>query len=463
MPSSDRVPGPVPGIHMAPEYVEAIGRLAYVWGWPMVSQINRRTALTAVSEPGLRGGALPNAPAGQVCMMTDYIPADQRFVACTNQDVAYGMGYGRLDQEPAVLQLPDFGDRFWVAAAWDHRSDSFADLGKQYGTKPGFYLFTGPNWHGDIPAGITGVFRSPTGLAAFCPRLFLNDTDEDRAAILPVISQVMMYPLSQYDGQMKTKDWTAVPTFPVPGEAGSAEIHWVVPEKFFDELPAVLASVPPLPGEESLYALIGAVLDAAKSDPQVKQTLDATAVAAERDLITPLLQWRLNGPPAGNGWYSPRNNARFGTDYLTRTAIARSNMYENTPEETKYIFTDTATDGTPLDGTSLYAITFPAGQLPPVHGFWSLTLYNEFHFYNPNPHGRYSLGTKNTTLHYGQDWSLTLYAGAASPGPDKETNWLPAPEGPFSLYIRGYWPQQAMIDASWLPPAVTRISRPATS
>jgi hypothetical protein len=368
---------------------------------------------------------------------------------------------GHLDQEAVVLQVPDLGDRFWVAAGWDHRSDSFTRLGKQYGTKPGFYLLAGPDWHSAVPDGISEVFRSPTGLAAFCPRLFLNDTDEDRAALQPVLNQVVMYPLSQYDGTMKTKDWKAVPVFPVPEGAGDGEIHWVEPEKFFDQLPAVLETVPPLPGEQSLYALIGSVLDAAESDPQVKKTLTETAVAAERDLITPLLQWRLNGPPAGNGWHSPRNNSRFGTDYLTRTALARSNMYENTPEETKYVFTDTATDGTQLDGNNLYAITFPAGQLPPVHGFWSLTLYNEYHFFHVNQLGRYSLGTKSTSLRHDPDGSLTLYAGQTSPGPDQEPNWLPAPGSHFSLYIRGYWPQEAMLDGTWQPPTVTIASQTA--
>jgi len=456
MTAPDSVPGPVPGTEMTPWYVQTVGRLAYVWGWPMVSQLNRRMALTSVPEPGLRGGVLPNAPAGQVCMLTDYIPASQRFVACTNQDVAYGMGFGKLDEEPAVLQLPDFGGRFWVAAAWDARTDSFADLGMQYGTKPGFYLMAGPNWDGQAPDGITQVFRSPTELAAFCPRLFLNDTAEDRQAILPALGQVMMYPLSQFDGTMKTTDWTAVPSYPVPaGTTGGAEIRWVDPGRFFDQLPAVLDTVPPLPGEEALYQLIRTVLDAAAADPAVKQTLTDTAVAAERDLISSLLQWRLNGPPAGNGWFSPVNNARFGTDYMTRTAIARSNMYENTPEETKYVFTDNDTSGDPLDGSRPYTITFPAGQLPPVNGFWSLTLYNEHHFYNVNPLGRYSLGTKNTGLQANDDGSLTLYAGAQSPGAGKESNWLPAPAGPFSLYIRGYWPKDDMLDGTWQPPAIT--------
>jgi hypothetical protein len=196
------------------------------------------------------------------------------------------------------------------------------------------------------------------------------------------------------------------------------------------------------------------VLSAADSDPALKQTLIDTAVEAERDMITPLLQWRLNGPPAGNGWYSPTNNSQFGTDYLTRTAIARSNMYENTPVETKYIFTDTDATGKQLDGNSLYTITFEAGELPPVNGFWSLTLYNEHHFYNVNPLGRYSLGTKSPDLKTNDDGSLTLYAGATPSDEDKQSNWLPAPAAPFSLYIRGYWPKADMIDGSWTPPTI---------
>ena len=84
------------------------------------------------------------------------------------------------------------------------------------------------------------------------------------------------------------------------------------------------------------------------------------------------------------------------------------------------------------------AITFPKGQTPPVQGFWSLTLYNEHHFFAPNALNRFSLGTKNKGLRYNADGSLTLYAGVASPGKDKESNWLPAPDGTFSLYIRCY-------------------------
>ena len=125
------------------------------------------------------------------------------------------------------------------------------------------------------------------------------------------------------------------------------------PETYFNELPAVMKQVPPLPGEESLYKWISSVLEAAEKDPAVMQTLKETAVAADA-MITQYLQWRYNGRAAGNGWNSPVNNAKWGTDYLNRTATARSNIYENRPEETKYIYTDNDSSGQQLDGQNTY-------------------------------------------------------------------------------------------------------------
>jgi len=268
---------------LSKEYVQMVGRFGYLWGWTMVNSFNRRTAMASVPEPGLRGGILPNAPLGQVCMLTDYISSEQRFVTCSNQDVVYGFGFCALDESPVVYQVPDFGDRFWVYAAWDARTDSFAELGKQYGTKPGFYLLVGPNWNGKVPDGITATFRSPTELAALCPRVFMDDTAEDRQAIQPIVNQVMAYPLSQFDGKMKTKDWKKVPNFPAPATQGAGEIVWVNPETFFDQLPEILSKVPPLSGEETAYTLIRSLLDAAAKDPQVKQALKETAVASDKE------------------------------------------------------------------------------------------------------------------------------------------------------------------------------------
>jgi hypothetical protein len=110
--------------------------------------------------------------------------------------------------------------------------------------------------------------------------------------------------------------------------------------------------------------------------------------------------------------------------------------------------------GQKLEGSKTYAVTFAKGQEPPVNGFWSLTLYNDKHLFHPNTLRRYSLGTKNVSLKRNSDGSLTLYAGAKSPGKERESNWLPAPDGQFSLYIRAYWGMQGILDGSWKPPAV---------
>jgi hypothetical protein len=315
----------------------------------------------------------------------------------------------------------------------------------------------GPDWKGEKPAGITAVVRSSTSSAFAAPRIFMDDTAEDHAAIQSVLNQVVFYPLSEFDGKMKTKDWSKLPIFPAPKSGGKGETKWVNPETFFDELPAVMNQVPPLPGEEALYTWIGSVLEASAKDPEIKKTLKEAAVVAERELITPFFQWRNNGRPAGNGWNSPVNNAKWGTDYLNRTATAKSNMYDNRPEETKYIYTDNDSQGKQLIGQNSYAITFATGQVPPVKGFWSLTLYNDVHLFHPNALKRQSLGTKNKTLKYDADGSLTIYAGAKSPGKDKESNWLPAPNGTFSLYIRTYWADKAILDGTWQPPKIVQV------
>ena len=451
------VPGPASGTAMTREYVQMVGRMAYVWGWPMVNMGNRSTAFSKLPEPGLIGGILPAAFNGAT-MLTDYVNPDQRAVACPNQDVAYGFGVSQLDMEPIVFQVPDFGDRFWVCALYDQRTDEFSQIGKAYGTKPGFYMIVAPGWRGEAPAGIAAVLHSPTPMVLTVPRVFLDDTADDRAAIQPLINQINFYPLSEYTGKMQPKDWKKVPVFPDPSSSGSGETKWVVPELFFDQLPAVLKNVPPLPGEEALYKWIGSVLDAAAKDPVIAQTLKETAIATEQELMESFLQWHYNGRDAGNGWNSPVNNAKWGMDYLNRVATAKSNILENKPEETKYYYRDFDSQGEQLHGKNLYTITFPKGQLPPVKGFWSLTLYNAEHFFHKNPLNRYSLGTKNKTLKYNADGSLTLYAGDKSPGAEKESNWLPAPDGTFSLYIRAYWSEKAILDGTWMPPNVEKVN-----
>ena len=129
-----------------------------------------------------------------------------------------------------------------------------------------------------------------------------------------------------------------------------------------------------------------------------KNALIEAAVETEREVVGPFFEWKRNGRPAGNGWNRSTNNARFGFDYYNRAGTAKSNMFDNKPTETQYIYTDNDSEGAPLDGSKSYEITFAPGQEPPVSGFWSMTLYNNEHFFHPNPLKRYSLGTKNKNL-----------------------------------------------------------------
>ena len=186
-----------------------------------------------------------------------------------------------------------------------------------------------------------------------------------------------------------------------------------------------------------------------------------TEAAAEADeqMVKPLFEFRNYGQQLPHHWSTISNEAAFGTDYFTRTAVAKSNIFVNAPNETKYFYQDLDATGARLNGANRYTVTFAKDQTPPVNGFWSLTLYNEHHFFAPNEIKRYSLGTKNKTLKFGDDGSLTIYVQADSPGPGKEANWLPAPkDADFSLYVRAYWPKVEITEGSWTPPAVQRVN-----
>lgn len=447
--------GPDARVKITEQYARTVARDAFLWAWPLVNVMNRRAINAEIPQPLISGGA-PAAPLNRLSMITDYIAPDERLVACPNQDVVYGGGPLALDLSPAVIQVPDFGNRFWVYQIVNSRTDSFASLGKMYASQPGFYLFVGPGWQGEVPKGIAKVFRCTTTTGYVIPRVFMDDTIEDRAAIQPVINQINIYPLSEFDGTMKTVDWKGIPH--VDAEGGDKETPWVPPATFFDALPGALADAPPLPGEEARYAQVLAVLQAAKVDAGLRKAMDDEAARADTELVAPLFEFRNWGVQLPFNWSTTSNNAAFGTDYFTRTAVAKSNIFVNAPNETKYYYQDLDADGRRLNGSKKYTVTFPKDQTPPVRGFWSLTLYNEHHFFAPNVIKRYSVGTKNADLRLAADGSLTIIVQSDAPSdPVQRANWLPAPKGAdFSLFLRAYWPKTAVIDGSWTPPPVER-------
>jgi hypothetical protein len=450
-------PGPDTSVKITEAYATMIARDAYFWAWPLVNIFNRRQAFKDVPEPMLSGPA-PVAPVNRIAMLTDYIEPEERLVACPNQDVVYGAGALGLDVSPVVVQVPDFGDRFWVYQMVDLRTDSFVQLGKMYGTTPGFYLLVGPNWRGDIPKGIIKVFRSTTNTGFIAPRVFQDDTPEDKKAIQSVLQWITAYPLADYDGTMKRTDWSKLKKIPASA-TGDAESKWVFPDKFFDQLPDILADAPPLPGEESRYAQMRALLEAIKNNPALKQPSIKAVTEVDEQIVKPLFEFRNWGQQLPHRWSTISNEAAFGTDYFTRTAAAKSNILVNSPNETKYFYQDLDVSGARLNGANRYTVTFTKDQTPPVNGFWSLTLYNEHHFFAPNEIRRYSTGTKNKALKFNPDGSLTIHVQADAPPAAQHDNWLPAPKGgDFTLYIRAYWPKASVTDGTWTPPPVQKLA-----
>ena len=453
--ATSAIPGPVAGNVMSEAYARTLARTIYAWAWPMMNIYNRLVGARHIPRPGLNQGVVPLGPPNQLSMLHDYIEPAERFVACPNQDVVYGSTVIDLDASPVVVQVPDFGQRFWVFQVVDTRTDSFANIGKMYGTRPGFYLLVGPNWKGAVPKGIAKVFRSPTSTGMVIPRIFMDDTPEDRQAIQPVINGVGVYPLDQYNGKPRITDWSTLPSFGQNAGSGEAEIRFVDPEKFWDELPLVLKAAPPMPGESALYSQARGLLMAAQQDPSIKAAIIDEGKKAETEVISPLLSFDSFGKPLAHHWNTITNGAAFGTDYFTRTAVAKSNILVNKSNETKYFYLDNDVSGQRLNGARAYTITFAKGSTPPVKGFWSLTLYNAHHFFAPNEIKRYSVGTKNKDLKLNPDGSLTIYIQSAPPEGDKRANWLPAPANEdFSLYVRAYWPQPPALDGTWTPPPV---------
>ena len=448
-------PAPDTRVKITEAYAKLVGRDAFFWAWPLVNVYNRRLYFSSIKELVV-SGPLPVPPVNRLGMLTDYVAPEERAVACPNQDVVYGVGAIALDVSPVVLQVPDFGERFWVYQVVDTRTDSFAQIGKMYGTTPGFYLLVGPNWKGEVPKGITRVFRSTTNSGLVAPRIFQDDTPDDKRAIQSVLTGITMYPLAEYDGRMKSTDWANLKRVPA-AESGDTETPWVVPDKFVDELAAVFADAPPMPGEEARYAQVLAVLEAAKNDPKIKQAMTDGAKEADVELVKPLFDFRNYGQQLPHHWSTISNEAAFGTDYFTRTAVAKSNILVNSPNETKYFYQDLDADGTRLNSKNRYTVTFPKDGTPPVNGFWSLSIYNQHHFFVANPINRFSIGTKNKDLKLAADGTLTIYVQATEPtDPEQRANWLPAPKGDFSLYVRSYWPKAAITEGTWTPPPVKR-------
>jgi len=199
--------------------------------------------------------------------------------------------------------------------------------------------------------------------------------------------------------------------------------------------------------------------------------LGADGVSALEDVprlgLARISGWTMGSIQAGvskvvNSWVFTTRTGVYGTDYLQRALITYLGLTANLPEDTIYVASLADASGQPYIGTNPYVIHFNKDQFPPVHGFWSLTMYDEQFFFVPNPLQRYTLSERNM-FHKNADGSVDLYLQHDNPGSLKEDNWLPAPDGPFVLMLRLYWPKEtppSILDGTWKLPVVEKVTRP---
>jgi hypothetical protein len=162
-----------------------------------------------------------------------------------------------------------------------------------------------------------------------------------------------------------------------------------------------------------------------------------------------------------NGWIvttGSTGSGHYGTDYLQRALIAYIGVGGNLPADAFYPIARFDGEGKLLNGANRYVMHFSASELPPINprGFWPLSTYDKEYFLVPNPINRYALSSRDKFKH-SQDGSTDLYIQRDSPGAEKQSNWIPAPDGEFILMLRLYWPKDEAINGAWAPPAVRRI------
>jgi hypothetical protein len=416
-----------------------------------------RRVVTNVVEPK---GA--HAPMNQFANLREYPNAAFRDVTAPNADTLYSSAFLDLSKEPYVLSLPDEAGRYFLMPMLSGWTDVFQVPGKRTtGTKPQTYAITGPRWKGTLPAGVKEL-KSPTAMVWILGRTYCTGTPEDYKAVHALQDQYKLVPLSAYGKPYTPPPGKIDPTIDTK-TAVREQVNRLSATEYFKLLAALMKDNPPAKADAPMVAELkrlgiepGKDFDPAKLDPAVAKALDGVPkIAVERIMA----HFKKAGTDA-NGWLFTTRAGVYGTDYLQRAFVTAIGLGANRPQDAVYPTAEAGADGKPYDGANKYVMRIPKGQMPPVNGFWSLTMYNADYFFVDNPLNRYTLSSRSA-LKANADGSTDLYIQKDSPGPDKESNWLPAPAGRFVLMMRLYWPKEtdpSIIKGTWTPPAVKPIS-----
>jgi len=447
--------------HLTRQEIEKIAKEAYIYGFPMVVNYKTMYFYAVLPEsPEYKGGFNVLKSEARV-----YTPEDKAIVT-PNSDTPYGVGWFDLSTEPFVIHVPEMEpERFYQVQLIDLFTHNYAYISTvATGNQSGKYLLTGPGWQGDVPPDISAVISSETSIVFMVVRTQLfNPDDLDR--VKEIQQGFKLEPLCTYT------DALAPPTAPT-----IAFPDWVEGSQFdaraFNYVDFVMELTERNPNEAAMYERFAKIglgtgqgFDIDKVSPETKEALEAgikDGIAAMEALVAKLISDPLaSGKIFGTREFLTQSARNFGLDklWLLRMAGAHQGLYGNSGKEAVYPTYQTDVDGEPLNAAeNKYALTFPKGNFPPVKAFWSLTMYNgKTQLLVDNPINRYLLNSPmmdQFTLN--EDGSLTLVIQRDHPGPAQESNWLPAPDGPFYLVLRLYGPEEKVLAGQWQHPPVQK-------
>jgi hypothetical protein len=429
---------------------------AYIYGYPLVLMDVTRQVKTAVSKA--EDGKAPLNQFAHVRTLPDHTFAA---VPYPNADVLYSFAWLDLTKEPVILSVPDTRKRYYFVAILDAWTNVFASLGaRTTGTTSGNFAIIGPGWTGTLPDGVKEI-DAPTSMVWLIGQTEVNG-DADYAAARAIQEQYRLTPLSAW-GKPHTPPSNVPIAAGVDASATPADqVARMDTATFFGRLNALMADNPaPAADDGALarFATVGVVpgkaFDLKNLDPGTARAVERAMQEGHAALTAEAK--KTHGTNV-NGWQMPpRNMGNYATDYMWRAVAAMTGLGANSREDEIDSYTTVDSQREPLNGANKYMLRFPRGQLPPVNGFWSLSAYNSKGAFAENSLRRYTIGNRDNP-EIDRDGSLIIYIQHDSPGKDRESNWLPAPVGPFHLYMRLYWPKLEFIDGSWQMPPVERVN-----
>ncbi|MGO8837575.1 MAG: DUF1254 domain-containing protein [Limisphaerales bacterium] len=392
-------------------------------------------------------------------------PADTAVIT-PNSDTPYSMCWLDLRAEPMVVSVPAVDkSRYYSVQMIDGNTYNYGYIGSRAtGSDAGDYLVVGPGWTGATPAGIKKVFSSttPFSLALFRTQLF---NPADMPNVIAVQEGYKVQPLSAYLHQPAPPAAPKIDFLP----ASTAGIK----ANFFSYLDAALQFVPPTSRDKDIRAQLARIgIGAGKTFDFKELDLEHKVEVGlgMKDGDDQVDKWLASGMKNINGWNVGSffgDEAFYNGDWLMRAGAAKGGLYGNDAAEAMYPYTRTDAKGETLDCSQHnYTLTFPAGQFPPVNAFWSVTMYDgKTQFLIENPINRYLINSPMLPdMKTNADGSLTLYIQKDSPGADKESNWLPAPNDTIYLVLRLYWPKTEAPsilppgEGTWQPPGVVQAN-----